>query len=104
MTNEEFLTIVDEGEARSLRVLLEKGDQYNTIDGDRLGQFKAAARLAGTNPAEELVNMAKKHFTSIINMSRNPESFSKEAWLEVTTDLRNYTHLLEGVLKELAVI
>jgi hypothetical protein len=83
---------------RSKEVLAVKSKEYSGRR-DRLDNFKTSAKESGTdNPIEELVGMAKKHWISLVQMSRDPEAYSRETWLEKTTDLRNYTILLEGLL------
>lgn len=102
MTEEQFKTLFDESTARSWKVLEEKAKEYSTSQ-DRLDNFKVAAQECGTNPIAELIGMARKHWTSLVQMSRYPECYSRSTWLEKTTDLRNYMYLLEALLIDMEV-
>ena len=102
MNNQEFMEEVEKSYKRSIKVLLEKEKEY-AIEGDRLGQFYEVARLSGDSPCKALTGMAAKHFTSIVQMSREPDLFSIERWNEKITDLRNYTFLLDALIRDLGV-
>jgi len=102
MNKELFMNEVKDSCLRSERVLLKKGDEYSG-DKDRLEQFHRAGAAQNINPAQALIGMAAKHFTSICDMSKNPTRYSLKHWREKTTDLRNYTLLLDALLKDLGV-
>jgi hypothetical protein len=102
MTNEEFNLEVERAFNRSKRVLIKKGEEY-TSDNDRLSQFRRAAAVLETTAPEALIGMAVKHFTSIIDMSHNPHSYSRKEWNDKLIDLRNYTFLLDALLTEIGV-
>lgn len=87
---------------RSLDVLEEKERIYSS-GTDRLNNFKTAAIEDGMSIAEALVGMARKHWVSIVQMSKNPHAFSRSEWYEKTVDLRNYSILLEAVLEDMDV-
>ena len=103
MDSKQFMEEVKESYERSVKVLLEKEKEYS-VKGDRLGQFHEVAKLAGSNPAEALVAMSAKHFTSIVRMAQNPYTFSPAKWNEKITDLRNYTFLLDALLRDMEVL
>jgi hypothetical protein len=87
---------------RSERVLIKKEKEYSS-GRDRLEQFHRAGAAQAINPAEALLGMATKHFTSIADMVKSPTSYSLKQWHEKTTDLRNYTFLLDALIKDLGV-
>lgn len=102
MNTEVFMEGMLHSQTRDVEVLIKKGKEY-TVDGDRLAQFDHAAALRETNSATELVNMATKHFTAIDMMSRDPDVYPMDLWKEKLTDLRNYMHLLEGLLIDMGI-
>jgi hypothetical protein len=102
MDTRTFLIVVAKSQDRDVKVLAKKGLEY-TVEGDRLAQFDRAAALKDTNAALEVVNMATKHFTSVASMSEAPNMYPRAMWEEKITDLRNYMHLLEGVLIDMGV-
>jgi len=102
MDTDTFMKVVSQAHDRDVGVLIEKGIEY-AVDDDRLAQFDYAAVLKETNPALELVGMATKHFTSISLMSKAPNMYLMSVWKEKLTDLRNYMHLLEGLLIDMEV-
>lgn len=102
MQYEDFSDLVNEAIKRSNALLITKGSEY-TMNNDRLGQFTAAAALQSINPAEALMGMLAKHLTSVADMVKNPTSYNFEKWYEKLDDIRNYTLLLEGVVKDMAV-
>lgn len=102
MDNLQFMDEVYNSYKRSVKVLQEKEKEY-AEEGNRLIQFYKVAELAGTNPAEALVAMAAKHFTSIMNIVRDPRLFSPEMRDEKITDLRNYTFLLDALLRDMEI-
>ena len=99
MNDVEFMRSVYKSYMKSIEVLMNKGREYGEKN-NRLVQFYRVAEMANSNPCEALVSMASKHFTSLITMSKHPQSFTMDEWTEKTTDLRNYTYLLEALLKE----
>lgn len=102
MDSKQFMDEVEKSYQRSIKVLQEKEAEYSE-EGDRLAQFYSVAKLSGDNPCEALVGMAAKHFTSIMHMTRNPSDFSIEEWDEKVVDLRNYTFLLDALLRDMEV-
>jgi len=102
MNNEKFREEVHNSYKRSVKVLEEKKEEYAAED-DRLLQFYGVSAMADNNPCEALVGMAVKHFTSITHMSKYPDMYTLAQWDEKTTDLRNYTFLLDALLRDLGI-
>ena len=102
MTNQEFLNEVHDSYKRSVKVLQEKEKEYSE-PGNRLSQFYQAAGLTESSPCKALVGMAAKHFTSISTMAKAPHYHSLEKWDEKITDLRNYTFLLDALIRDLGI-
>ena len=101
MDNKTFMIEVENSHNRSKRVLLKKEKEYNMESTNRLNQFYRAGSAQGINPCEALIGMATKHFTSIADMCKNPSDHSIEKWNEKLTDLRNYTLLLDALLRDM---
>ena len=102
MNNKEFLDCVEKSYFRSIVILTEKEKEYSQ-DNNRLIQFYESSAITNTNPCEALIGMATKHFTSIAYMAKNPSSFSLDRWDEKITDLRNYTFLLDALLRDMGI-
>ena len=100
MTNQEFLIEFEKSVLRSKKTLMKKEAEYSQ-GKDRLDQFHRAASAEGTNPAEALRGMMTKHFTSICDMCKDPTSHSLRQWNEKLGDLRNYTFLLDALVRDL---
>ena len=101
MNSEIFMQEVEEGHKRSVELLLKKEPEYSNPDGNRLSQFYRIGTLKEESPAESLITLAAKHFTSICDMARDPVAHSMEQWDEKITDLRNYTHLLDALVRDI---
>ena len=102
MDNQTFMTEVEDSCNRSKRVLIRKATEY-AGDEDRLEQFYRAGAAQNINPCQALLGMATKHFTSICDMANSPYGHKMRKWREKTGDLRNYTILLEALLKDMGV-
>ena len=102
MDNENFMIEVENSHNRSKRVLLKKKAEY-TGDGDRLEQFYRAGAAQNINQCEALVGMATKHFTSIADMVKEPYNHNLKKWNEKLTDLRNYTYLLDALVRDIGI-
>jgi len=102
MKTEEFMIEVEDGHNRSKRLLIKKAAEYSGEE-DRLEQFYRVGAAQWVNPAEALIGMATKHFTSIADMSKDPTAHSIRKWNEELTDLRNYTHLLDALVRDMGV-
>lgn len=99
MDNEQFIIEVEKSHLRSKQLLIKKGTEY-TSNNNRLGQFYRAGKVQGITPESALVGMATKHFTSICDMAKNPFGYSMKFWDSKITDLRNYTYLLDALLRD----
>lgn len=82
-------------------MLVKKNEEYSS-DKDRLHQFKMAAELGNTTPANALAGMMIKHTISVYDMcyGTEKESYSKAKWEEKITDHINYLLLLKAVVFE----
>lgn len=84
------------------KTLCAKGDEY-ARDGDRLWNFKVAARKLNCHPAEALAGMMVKHTVSvddIIDGLAKGNVPPKELVAEKIGDSINYLLLLEGLIEE----
>jgi len=102
MTNEEFLIEVENSHNRSKKILIKKGIEYSS-GRDRLGQFYRAGAVQAISSTEALIGMATKHYTSIADMVKDPFKYSIKEWNEKITDLRNYTYLLDALIRDMGV-
>lgn len=95
----ELLDFVVEEKIRG--VLKKKADEYTR--GDRLSNFKEAARILKVTPLRALRGMQIKHDVSIIDLT---DDFDKETlntwemWLDKVTDRINYDILALALVKE----
>lgn len=83
-------------------VLVAKGEEYSR-GGDRLWNFKAAARMRNCTPEQALMGMKAKHDVSVDDMVAGLATGkipSKEAVAEKFGDSINYLLLLEGLIEE----
>jgi len=102
MTPERFKMLVEGRLDHCLEVLTAKGHEYSR-DGDRLHNFKTAARKRGVAPEEALLGMMVKHEVSIEDIARDAGRgvyASKDVLAEKIGDAINYLLLLEGLLVE----
>ena len=102
MNNAEFMIEVENSHNRSKRVLLKKEKEY-AGDEDRLDQFHRVGVMNNVYATEALFGMASKHITSIADMVKIPHIHSLKKWNEKLTDLRNYTYLLDALLRDMGV-
>ena len=103
MNHQEFMIEVENSHNRSKRLLIRKGSEYATAEGNRLEQFYRAGMAEGVSPTQALIGMCTKQFTSIADMSKDPFSYNLKTWREKVTDLRNYTLLLDALLIDMEV-
>ena len=88
---------------RSKKLLNKKAKEYAQEGGDRLAQFYRAGLALNESPSDALMGMAMKHVTSIVDMCQDPLIFSLKKWNEKITDLRNYTILLDALVRDLGI-
>ena len=103
MNNQTFAIELENSFNRSKKVLLKKQLEYTTTDDNRLEHFYRAAIVQKINPHEALLGMATKHFTSIADMVKDPFEYNIKQWNEKITDLRNYTFLLDALVRDMEV-
>ena len=83
-------------------LLCSKGKEY-ARHGDRLHNFKTAARMKGTDKFDALHGMWLKHIVSINDMIEDASQGilpSRKTIEDKLSDNINYTLLLEGLLEE----
>jgi hypothetical protein len=101
MDSQTFMVEVENSHNRSKKLLLKKQSEYTTGDRDRLEQFFRAGAAQSIEPTEALIGMATKHFTSICDMAKDPNSYTLKQWNDKVTDLRNYTYLLDALVRDM---
>lgn len=104
MTHEEFNSLLERRLELTRKVLASKSKEYST-GGDKLHNFKAAARLRGERPEDSLLGMLVKHWVSIQDLvaARSSDQDympSRQLLDEKIGDAINYLILLEAVLTE----
>ena len=102
MNNQEFLIEVENSHNRSKKTLLRKEKEYSS-GRNRLEQFYRAGAAQDLEPTEALLGMATKHFTSIADMCKCPSLHNLKSWNEKVGDLRNYTYLLDALVRDMGV-
>jgi len=103
MDNANFMIELEKSFLRSKQLLIKKEKEYS--DGkDRLGQFHRAGAADDVLATQALIGMAVKHYTSIADMVKDPYSYSLRQWNAKITDLRNYTFLLNALLRDIGVV
>ena len=103
MNTQEFELEIEKSINRSKRTLLTKAKEYTIGNDDRLNQFYRAGEVQNIEPTEALVGMMTKHFTSICDMVKNPKNHNLRKWNEKIGDLRNYTFLLDALLRDMEI-
>ena len=102
MNAKDFDKIVADRMAWCRQTLCAKGDEY-AREGDRLWNFKVAARKLNCHPAEALAGMMVKHTVSVDDiidgLSRGIVP-PKDLVAEKIGDSIDYLLLLEGVIEE----
>jgi len=102
MSRAEFAIEADNSVSRRQSILIKKGVEYSQ-DDDRLGQFYRAGSVQGIHPTQALMGMAMKHVTSLADMVKNPSAYSLKKFNEKIADLRNYTILLDALLRDMNI-
>jgi len=80
-------------------VLTSKGEEY-AVGGDRLHNFKVAARVKGETMEKALEGMRIKHDVSIMDMINNPDSVTEAMIDEKIGDRINYDVILSAIFLE----
>lgn len=100
MNNQTFEVEFNRSVDHSREVLIAKAKEYAADNADRLNQFYRAAAVQQITPEQALLGMMTKHFTSICDMCKEPSKYSLSKWDEKIGDLRNYTFLLDALLRD----
>lgn len=100
MNQERFNIEVEKSILRSKQVLIKKGKEYSEEGGNRLEQFYRAGATQNITPESALMGMWVKHVTSLSDMCKDPGKFKIEKFNEKITDIRNYTFLLDALLRD----
>lgn len=98
MTSEEFEKILNFRLNSIQNVLGSKAKEYAV--GDRLYNFKRAAEISRTSPAQALKGMFMKHLVSVLDLIEGNLPMSEYFINEKIGDAINYLILLEAILKE----
>jgi hypothetical protein len=99
MDNQRFMIEVENSHNRSKKLLIKKEKEYSSGQ-DRLGQFYRAGSVEAVTPHSALIGMATKHYTSVVDMAKKPLDFTIAQWDSKITDLRNYTYLLDALVRD----
>ena len=99
MKNEEFEKLLDKRMAAIDAILSSKAKEY-AFEGDRLWNFKVAAKVSSTTQQFALWGMAMKHLVSVMDLVNGFLANTEENVTEKIGDLINYLILLEAVLQE----
>lgn len=98
-----FEVIFEEQVMTCRDTLVKKSKEYMRND-DRLYNFKKAAQMDGTNPADALWGMWLKHLVSVSDIIEDVSKQkypSKEILAEKITDSVNYLILLKAIMVEI---
>jgi len=99
MKTAEFDVILQARLQKIREILGNKAEEY-ALNGDRLHNFKVAARMKGETPAKDLWGMAAKHLVSVEDLVEGRLFASEKMVDEKIGDFINYLILLEAVFKE----
>lgn len=103
MNNEDLTKIVESRLKCVSNILIQKGKEYSTFDGDRLENFKFGAIRTGKEPIEVLRGYMLKHEVSFDVMCEDFRVGGKadnKMIDEKITDLIAYLLLAECIMKE----
>lgn len=103
MKQQEFDIEVERAFLRSKKLLNKKAEEYAKNNIDRLNQFYRSGASQNIPATQALFGMADKHVTSIADMVKEPHSYSLKKWNEKLTDLRNYTVLLDALVRDIGI-
>lgn len=99
MNTEQFELLFENQVQKCRDVLVNKAKEYAS-DGDRMHNFKIAARFNGRTPEQELWSFLTKHLVSLTDMVQSGDYYPPEAWDEKLGDALNYLFLLRALLVE----
>lgn len=98
-SHDEFNVLLHDWLVRIERILGQKAGEY-AQDGDRLFNFRLAAKINGQTMPQALWGMATKHLVSVMDLVEGRLQPTPEIVEEKCTDLVNYIILLSAVLYE----
>ena len=101
MNNQEFEIEFNKAVDRSKQTLISKAKEYAQGNNDRLNQFYRAGEVQCVPPTAALVGMMIKHVTSICDMVKEPSKYKLSMWDEKIGDLRNYSFLLDALVRDM---
>jgi len=101
MNAQTFDELLERKLSDSRSVLAGKAEEYSH-GGDRLSNFKRAAKMLNCTPEAALLSFVTKHITALYDfVTALPNgSITIEQWSEKTGDIRNYMILLDGLIEE----
>ena len=99
ITTDKFEELLQNRIEKIKTVLGKKADEY-AQNGDRLFNFRQAARINGIPMTESLWGMGTKHLVSVQDLIYGRLENTKEMADEKIGDMINYLILLEAVLTE----
>lgn len=101
MTKEEFEKVFKEELALVTKTLIVKRKEYTPEAStmDCLKNFKNGSSLMGS-PELCLCSYMLKHLVSIFDMSKLPDNYEEDVWIEKITDSINYLFLLRALISE----
>ena len=99
MTTDQFNELSTQMDQLTVDTLIAKAKEY-AADGDRLHNFKVAAKMEGCNLIQALGGMMAKHTVSIYDMIGSGEFYDESLWAEKIKDHINYLYLLWAAIHE----
>lgn len=102
MNSEQFDKILDWRIEAIRKTLSGKAKEYAI--GDRLYNFKRAAKITSTTPQQALLGMFMKHLVSVLDLVEGGIEPTEYMVNEKIGDAINYLILLEAIFKEPSVV
>ena len=101
MDARKFNELLERKLSDSRTVLAGKATEYSH-GGDRLSNFKRAAKMLNCTPEAALLGFVTKHITALYDfVATLPDgTITLGQWAEKTGDIRNYMLLLDGLIEE----
>ena len=104
MTNEEFISLVEQQHQRRLRLMQRPEKSRTAGNTDRLIQFRRMAKMNKCSEMSTAMNLCSKQFTDIIDMADNshPKSGDIKYLRELISDVQNYLDITLVLAEEKA--
>lgn len=99
MTAENFNKCLEYMQGETVDTLRKKAIEYASA-GDRLHNFRVAAKLQGISDKKALGGMMAKHIVSVYDMIGSTDDFPHALWEEKIKDSINYLFLLWAMVCE----